>query len=106
MMETALEYHSIWVIDQEHNKTKTIWVPSLYFSDERKNRPMKDVKDYLSYLCLQKTKHRLLLRRFKTNIIFRYVDEKRDVEYFLISGVTYRSFSSKIKRGKNSKIKA
>lgn len=106
MMETALEYYSIRVIDQEQNKTKTIWIPSLYFSDERKNLPMKDVKDYLPYLCMQKTKHQLLFRRFKTNIRFRYVDEKRDVECFLISGVTYRSFSSKIERGKNGKIKA
>lgn len=104
--KTALESSSRWVLDWEHNKTKTMWVPYLYFSDGRKNLPMIDVTDYVPYLCMYMTKHQLLFRRFKTSVRFRHAGEKRDVVCFPISGVAHRSFSLKSKGGRNGKAKA
>nr|WNV48285.1 MAG: RNA-dependent RNA polymerase [Cnidium virus 2] len=104
--KTALESSFRWALNLEHNKTKTMWSPYLHFSDGRTKFPMIDAIDCVLYPCMYVIENQLLVRRFKTSVIFRHAGGKRDVVFFPILGMAHRLFSSKSTSEKNGKTKA
>lgn len=67
---------------------------------------MIDAIDCVLYPCMYVIENQLLVRRFKTSVIFRHAGGKRDVVFFPILGMAHRLFSSKSTSEKNGKTKA